>query len=55
MSKDYSKEELQNNLSQIFLISIGTFTSEELKKLDVPYTVSQIHTVAGAFDTLKNL
>ena len=55
MSKDYSKEELQNNLSQISLISIGTFTSEELKKFDVPFVVSEIHTVAGAFDTLKNL
>jgi uroporphyrinogen-III synthase len=55
MLKDYSKEELQNNLSQISLISIGTFTSEELKKFDVSFAVSEIHTVAGAFDTLKNL
>lgn len=54
MLKDYSKEELQNNLSQISLISIGTFTSEELKKFDVSFVVSEIHTVAGAFDTLKN-
>jgi uroporphyrinogen-III synthase len=55
MSKDYSKEELQNNLSQISLISIGTFTSEELKKFDVPFVVSEIHTVAGAFDTLNDV
>jgi uroporphyrinogen-III synthase len=54
MLKDYSKEELQNNLSQISLISIGIFTSEELKKFDVSFVVSEIHTVAGAFDTLKN-
>lgn len=55
MSKDYSKEELQNNLSKLSLVSIGTFTSEELKKFDVSYVVSEIHTVAGAFDTLKNI
>jgi len=55
MSKDYSKEELQNNLSQVSLISIGTFTSEELTKFDVPFVVSEIHTVAGAFDTLNDV
>ena len=53
MSKDYSKEELQNNLSKLSLVSIGIFTSEELKKFDVSFTVSEIHTVAGAFDTLN--
>jgi len=55
MSKDYSKEELQNNLSQVSLISIGTFTSEELTKFDVPFVVSEIHTVVGAFDTLNDV
>jgi len=42
------------SLSNISLVSIGPFTSEELKKFDVSYTVAEIHTVAGAFDTLKN-
>ncbi len=54
MSKDYAKSDLAKNLSKIPLVCIGPFTSEELKKFGVPYTVSEIHTVAGAFDTMKN-
>ena len=54
MLKDYAKSDLVESLSKISLISIGPFTSEELKKFDVPYTVSEIHTVAGAFDAMKN-
>ncbi len=55
MLKDYPKEELQNNLSKLSLVSIGPFTAEELKKFDVSYVVSEIHTVAGAFDVMKNI
>ncbi len=53
MSKDYDKSNLLDSLSKISLVSIGPFTSEELKKFDVSYTVADIHTVAGAFDTMK--
>ena len=53
MLKDYEKSDLINRLSKISLVCIGPFTSEELKKFDVPHIVSEIHTVAGAFDTLK--
>lgn len=53
MQKDYEKSDLINNLSKLTLVSIGPFTSEELKKFDVSYVISKIHTVAGAFDTLK--
>lgn len=52
--KDYEKSDLINRLSKLPLVCIGTFTSEELKKFDVPYVVSEIHTVAGAFDAMKN-
>ena len=55
MHKDYEKPALMDFISKISLVSIGPFTSEELKKFDVSYTVAEIHTVAGAFDTLKNL
>ena len=55
MHKDYGQSDLLSSLSNISLVSIGPFTSEELKKFDVSYTVAEIHTVAGAFDTLKNL
>ena len=54
MLKDYEKSALENNLSKTSLVSIGPFTSEELKKFDVSYVVSDIHTVSGAFETLKN-
>jgi uroporphyrinogen-III synthase len=54
MHKDYEKPILLENLSKLSLVSIGPFTSEELKKFDVSYTVSKIHTVAGSFDTMKN-
>ena len=53
MQKDYEKSDLINHLSKLSLVCIGPFTSEELKKFDVSYVVSEIHTVAGAFDTLK--
>ncbi len=53
MLKDYEKSNLMNHLSKLSLVSIGPFTSEELKKFDISYVVSEIHTVAGAFDTMK--
>ena len=55
MSKDYEKPDLVKNVSKIPLVSIGPFTSEELKKFDVPHTVSEVHTVVGAFETMINL
>ena len=55
MLKDYEKSSLLDDLSKISLISIGPFTSEELKKFDVSYTVAETHTVAGAFDTLNHV
>jgi len=54
MLKDYEKSALENNLSKLSLVSIGPFTSEELKKFEISYTVSDIHTVSGAFETMKN-
>lgn len=54
MQKDYEKSDLINHLSKLSLVCIGPFTSEELEKFDVSYAVSEIHTVAGAFDTMKS-
>ncbi|KAG2474764.1 MAG: Uroporphyrinogen III synthase HEM4 [Nitrosopumilales archaeon] len=55
MSKDYEKENLLNNLKKIQVVAIGPFTADELKKFDVENTISQVHTVSGAFDTIKNI
>jgi len=54
MSKDYDAETLVDNLVKISVVSIGPFTSDELKKFNVKNTVAEVHTVAGAFDAMKN-
>lgn len=54
MQKDYEKSNLIDHLSKVSLVCIGPFTSEELKKFDVSFLISKIHTVAGAFDTIKS-
>ena len=54
MSKDYSMEDLLDILQKLSVVSIGPFTSDELKKNNVKNTVAQVHTVAGAFDAMKN-
>lgn len=54
MSKDYEKEPLLEGLSKLSVVSIGPFTSDELKKLGVKNTVAEVHTVAGAFDAMKD-
>ncbi len=54
MSKDYDTETLLDNLVKLSVVSIGPFTSDELKKFNVKNTVAKVHTVAGAFDAMKN-
>ncbi len=54
MSKDYDIKTLLENLVKLSVVSIGPFTSDELKKFNVKNTVAQVHTVAGAFDAMKN-
>ena len=54
MSKDYDAETLLNHLEKLSVVSIGPFTADELKKFNVKNTVAEVHTVAGAFDAMKN-
>lgn len=54
MSKDYDTETLLDNLANLSVVSIGPFTADELKKFNVKNTVAEVHTVAGAFDSMKN-
>jgi len=54
MSKDYDSETLLDNLAKLSVVSIGPFTSDELKKFNVKNTVAEVHTIAGAFDAMKN-
>ncbi|MBT7473140.1 MAG: uroporphyrinogen-III synthase [Nitrosopumilus sp.] len=53
MSKDYDDNVLLDNLTKLSVVSIGPFTSDELKKFKVKNTVAEVHTVAGAFDAMK--
>ena len=53
MSKDYEMNTLLDNLEKLSVVSIGPFTSDELKKFKVQNTVAEVHTVAGAFDAMK--
>ena len=55
MSKDYGESQLLERLKNIHVVAIGPFTADELKTLNVKNTVSQVHTVVGAFDTMKML
>ena len=54
MSKDYAEDLLIDTLTKLSVVSIGPFTSDELKKFKVKNTVAEVHTVAGAFDAMKN-
>jgi len=54
MSKDYDTEILLDNLAKLSVVSIGPFTSDELKKFKVKNTIAKVHTVTGAFDAIKN-
>ena len=54
MSKDYDEEKLLDQLSKLSVVAIGPFTADELKKFKVKNTVAEVHTVSGAFDTIKN-
>jgi uroporphyrinogen-III synthase len=53
MSKDYEMDIMLDNLEKLSVVSIGPFTSDELKKFKVKNTVAEVHTVAGAFDAMK--
>ena len=55
MSKDYDSDSLLSNLEKLSVVAIGPFTSDELKKFDIHNIIAQVHTVPGAFDTIKCL
>ena len=55
MKKDYNDATLINNLQKTKIVSIGPFTAEELNKLNVKNTIADVHTVPGAFQTIKNI
>lgn len=55
MTKDHVSTSLLSNLQKLHVVAIGPFTADELKKFNVQNTVSQVHTVLGSFNTLKEI
>jgi len=55
MEKDHDRTELIHMLQKIAIISIGPFTSDELKKFNVENVIADVHTVSGAFDAVRNI
>ena len=53
MQKDYEESKLVENLGNLHVVAIGPFTSDELKNFKVKNMISEVHTVLGSFDTLK--
>jgi len=55
MLKDYDESKLVENLEKIRIVSIGPFTADELKIFNVKNSISEVHTILGSFDTLKEI
>ena len=54
MLMDHDKKTLLENLQKTKVVAIGPFTADKLKKFGLTPIVADIHTVAGAFETIKN-
>ena len=52
MQKDYEQNKLVSMLEKTTVISIGPFTADELKKLNVKNVIADVHTISGSFDAL---
>jgi len=52
MQKDHEQNKLVSMLEKTTVISIGPFTADELKKLNVKNVIADVHTISGSFDAL---
>jgi len=52
MQRDHEQNKLVDMLKKTIVISIGPFTSDELKKLNVKNVIADVHTISGSFDAL---
>ncbi len=53
MSRDYDETPLLEKLRNSCIVAIGPFTADELKNFKVKNIVSEVHTVLGSFQTIK--
>ncbi|HMK33114.1 MAG TPA: uroporphyrinogen-III synthase [Nitrosopumilaceae archaeon] len=54
MLMDTDKQTLLQNLRTTKVVAIGPFTADELKKSGAEPIIADVHTVQGAFETIKN-
>jgi uroporphyrinogen-III synthase len=54
MLMNSDKKILLEDLQKTKVVAIGPFTADELKKFGLAPIVADVHTVSGAFDTIKN-
>ena len=54
MLMDLDEKKLLQNLQKLKIVAIGPFTAEELKKFGTIPVIADVHTVLGAFETVKN-
>jgi len=54
MLMDSDKKILLEDLQKTKVVAIGPFTADELKKFGLAPIVADVHTISGAFDTIKN-
>ena len=52
MQRDHEQTKLVDMLEKTTVISIGPFTADELKKLNVKNVIADVHTISGSFDAL---
>jgi len=55
MLKDFEEKSLLEKLQNTKVVAIGPFTAEDLKKLGIKPIISEVHTIPGTFETLKNI
>jgi len=55
MLKMFDEKTLLNDFQKTKVVSIGPFTAEELNKFNIKNSVANVHTVSGAFETIKNI
>lgn len=55
MSKYETRENIIDILSKIHVVAIGPFTAGELEQLHIRNTISEVHTVAGSFESMKQI
>ena len=54
MLADSDEKTLKHNLGKTTIVAIGPFTADELKKFEVKPITSDVHTVSGAVESIKN-